>query len=200
LIAFSDENGDFTINAIENDSILFSSSFYEEEKIVINKNHLVEVFVVQLKEKINELDEIILRNNFKHKEFNENEFNSKFKNQLKNDVEYNLQAYEQPSNGLVDFRKISKRIFKLLKKKKKKDSFTSTYTSYASYDDLKLLFSKDNYINYRLIIEVLKIRKEDVSLFLDFCDGKIEKELLSSKNKFLLLDTLVNLTLQFKRA
>ena len=46
---YSDEKGDFSINASENDTISFESSFYIAQKIRVKALHFTEILVIQLK-------------------------------------------------------------------------------------------------------------------------------------------------------
>ncbi|MFB9053584.1 carboxypeptidase-like regulatory domain-containing protein [Formosa undariae] len=190
--SFSDANGFFTIEAIENDTILFSSSFHIDKKILVTNDYLNKEVTIQLEQKINNLEEVIISNY----SFDEKQFNSNFKNQILYDLDHNMQAYEQPSNGNVDFRKIFIRANKLLSKNKKNKS--SITPNYITYSELKLLFLEQGFNNEKLT-DVLEIKEENVDLFMDFCRGKIKSELLEEKNNFLLLDKLIDLSTKFKK-
>ncbi|MCF6297961.1 MAG: hypothetical protein L3J08_08270 [Flavobacteriaceae bacterium] len=190
---FSDDNGLFTIEAIENDTLLFSSAFYIDKKVLVTNDYFGKEISIQLEQKIYNLDEIIISNYY----FDEEQFSSNFHKQIVYDVDHNMQAYEQPSNGNVDFVKIFKRINKLVSKKKDKKK-TSIEPNYMSYSNLKLLLLENDTTNEKLT-DVLKIQEENVHLFIDFCRGKIKRELLEEKNNFLLLDKLIDLSIQFKK-
>src|SRR5690606_11286905 len=82
ISTYSDENGDFKIKAVLNDTLMFNSSFYEEKKMRVDDFKLKEKFVVQLKEKINQLDEVVVNNMVGVKEFNIEEYNIEFKSQI----------------------------------------------------------------------------------------------------------------------
>jgi len=192
LETFSDANGLFTIEAIKNDTILFSSSFYMDKKILVTNDYFDKELSIQLEQKINNLDEIIISNYY----FDQEEFSSDFKKQILYDIDHNMQAYEQPSNGNVDFVKIFKRINKLVSKKKGKKK-TPTEPNYISYSNLKMLLL-ENEVKTEKLTDVLNISEENVYLFIDFCREKIKRELLEEKNNFLLLDRLIDLSIQFK--
>ena len=147
--------------------------------------------IIELKQRVNNLDEVVISD----LNFFKEEYNLKFKNQLAYDIDKNMQAYEQPSNGLVDFRKIFKRVKKLLTKKKKK---SSSQQEYATFVDLNLLFSREDFLNNKPLYEILDITNEKVPLFKDYCRGKIEKELLDGNNEFLLIDRFFTLLSEFK--
>lgn len=193
LETFSDNNGFFTIEANQNDTLLFSSSFYVDKKVLITNDYNKKDVVIQLEQSRNNLDEVIIKNII----FDEEKFSSNFKNQILYDVDHNMQAYEKPSNGRVDFRKIFKRVNKVLSKKKEKKP--SVEPNSISYSDLKLLLLEQNFNNEKLT-EVLKIQEENIDLFIDFCRGKIKRELLEEKNNFLLLDKLIGVSLEFQKS
>src|SRR5690606_29828611 len=112
----------FKIKAVLNDTLTFVSTFYEDQKILVNDFKLKEKFVVQLKEKINELDEVVVSSTAEVKEFNLEVYNQEFKNQIKEDFKNNPFEYGSLSNGTlsVDLIKVSnfivEKIGKLLKK------------------------------------------------------------------------------------
>ena len=191
--AFSDANGLFIIEAIENDTIIFSSSFFIDKKILVTKDYFDKEVSIQLKQKVNNLDEVIISNY----SFNEEQFSSNFNNQILYDVDHNMQAYEKPSNGNVDFIKIFKRINKRISKKKDKIK-TPTEPNYLPYSDLKMLLL-ENEVNTEKLTDILNIQEENVHLFIDFCRGKIKRKLLEENNNFLLLDRLMDLSNQFKK-
>lgn len=190
---FSDENGYFELGANIKDSIVFKSSFYEEKTIIVNEKHLNNELVIDLKEKLNTLDEVIISN---HK-FNNKTYNFSLNKQLEYDIDKNMQAYEEPSNGNTDFVKIFKRLRKLAKKKEKKPNIK---VEYADFYDLSLLFERSNFINNEPLKKTLKISENEVPLFIDFCVGKIEKKLLNPRNSFLLLDKLMILHLDYNKS
>jgi hypothetical protein len=189
---FSNEDGYFNIEASENDILLFSSPFFIDKNIIATNTLFGKNLIVELEPNINKLDEVIISNN----SFNEEEYNLNFKKQILYDVDHNMQAYETPSNGNVDFRKIFKRVNKLLSKNKKKEA--NTATKYISHSEMKKLLLEQN-INNKNIVEIIEIPEENINLFLDYCRGKIEQDLLEENNSFLLLDKLMKLSEDFKQ-
>jgi hypothetical protein len=113
---FSGDNGDFKISAFINDSVSFSSLLYESKIIRVDSTHFKETLVIGLKEKINNLDKIVLTS--KSKEFNIEKYNIEIASQINKDVKNNLNNYEKKTNGNIDFRKIGEQIIAKLFKKK----------------------------------------------------------------------------------
>lgn len=116
---YSDEKGDFSINASENDTISFESSFHIAQKIRVKALHFTEILVIQLKNQVNELEEIVLKNKVKEKEFSAEKQNLNLNNQIRKDKKNNLHRY-QPTNYNFDFVAVFGLIYNLLKKKVKK--------------------------------------------------------------------------------
>ena len=181
----TDQEGYFEIKASVSDSISISSIFYDPLILVLKDTDFEGSLTLELTEKINQLDKIVLRES----KFEEEKFNQNLKNIIAYDKDKNMHNYETPSNGMIDFMKIGKRIVKLVKPKKK----TSPHEKFASYSDLSKLL-KDQSVK-----DLLNIEEQDIPLFTEFCTGKIKNELLAERNKFLLLDVLFNLHSDFKK-
>lgn len=190
VITFSDEEGNFEINAIENDSISFSSSFYETKKIIVNKTHLNEIYVFHLKEKINELYEVVVRSEPKFKEFDVKEFNLELRNQIKEDIKRNPHKYGASENIVIN--KVISFIGMLLKKKEVE------YIRTITYEEFETLFKKSTFFNEAFLRKELKIPKDYKYLFFEFCEAKkIDSKKLEEKNNFLLLDDLMRASNEF---
>ena len=187
MISYSNDKGIFKIKASINDTILVSSLFHEKQRIFISKKHFDVINIVELKKRINELNEIILNKELYPKSFNEKTYSTSIKEQIKNDIKLNPYLYGVEPNGNIDFVKIVTLIGKLIKKKKVKD----IPKIFATYKALDSLFSNDTFFTDKLLTNDLKIQKKYRQLFFDFCDSKsIDEKLLEQENKFILLDTL----------
>ncbi|WP_194852210.1 peptidase associated/transthyretin-like domain-containing protein [Nonlabens antarcticus] len=191
-VTYSDQEGYFEIKAQVFDTVSFTSIFYKTKTIVLKEYHFEEKILINLTESINNLAEITVNT----QKFDKEEYNMILAKQLAYDIDKNMQAYETPSNGLVDVVKIIKRINKLSNKKQKKPIQEENY---ASYPELSSLFEKAVFLNNKKLNELLIIKDDRVSSFLDFCTEKINKELLKENNQFLLLDRLITLSLEFDR-
>ena len=80
--------------------------------------HFTEILVIQLKNQVNELEEVALKNKTKEKEFSAEKQNLNLNNQIRNDKKNNLHRY-QPTNYNFDFVAVFGLIYNLLKSKKK---------------------------------------------------------------------------------
>jgi len=201
ISTYSDENGDFKIKAVLNDTLMFNSSFYEEKKMRFDDFKLKEKFVVQLKEKINQLDEVVVNNMVGVKEFNIEEYNIEFKSQIGEDVKKNPYAYEPQSDGRLDIIKagnfIGEKIGKLFKNRGEGASYNNA--TYITFKDLDTLFSNNSFFNDALLKNKLEIPSENKFLFFYYCEEqKLNSTLLRKENEFLLFDELTKQASVFK--
>ena len=186
-INYSNNNGDFEIDANINDTIIFHSLFHNQKTIIINANHFKETLVIELKKTVNELDEILLKN-IKHKPFDEKKQTITLNKQIKNDIKLNPHKYGAQPNGAINLLAIAGLIRKLFKKKKEKHTPTIPIT-YKQFDSL---FTNDTFFNNKLLTTDLKIPENYKALFFDYCESQqIEKQLVLKENQFLLLEELL---------
>jgi len=185
----TDKNGDFTINAKVNDTILFESLFYHPKVVILKDIHFEDIAVFELKEILTELDEVEIKAEPEQPVFKEETYNTDLQNIIKEDIKNNPHLYAPSgANYGVDFVYLIKTVAKLFKKSKGKDP---TYQP-ITYTQMDSLFEKSSFFNKRLITENLKIPEDKVYLFYDFCEAKyISSELLKEENKMQLLEELV---------
>ena len=192
IVVHSNEEGAFRIPARSNDRISFTSTFFEEQTIVIQGTHFTNTFVIQLKNKVNELDDAIITNTPKAKEFKVETYNTEFQNQIAEDVRKNPELYNPPVEG-IRLDKALYALIKLLKRKKKKEPQDITYLQFEN------LFRDHTFFNEKLLTQELLIPKEYHMLFFEFCDTQALKDnLLLPENKFLLLNELVEASKTFR--
>ena len=198
IISHTNEKGIFTIEATVNDTIIFYSLFHKQQSLKLKNDHFDDILVIELKKTINSLEEVVITNDPKDKEFSVKSHNDSFKSQIANDIKENPHLYEPRgkalSNGRVDFIKIAGLIGKLFKSKKVKPAPIITIT----YKELDTLFSNDTFFTNKLLNNELKIPQEYKPLFFDYCDAQgIDQTLLLKNNRFLLLDKLNTLSKAF---
>jgi len=196
---FSDENGNFSLKASVGDSILFSSSFYEKKKIIIDNSHFSEIFVIQLKDKINQLDEVLIKENLSEKEFNiqthQKELNTLLKNDRKSKPwEHDFPVLEGQGINLKGFKYLKERYFP----KKEENSIRYINLEPISYDDLKNLNNNDEFFSDTFFIEDLKIPQDFKYIFFEyFDDQKISSKLLNSEKRMLLIEKFFEVSDKF---
>lgn len=193
-INHTNDNGYFEIEANINDTIIFYSLFHYQKTLIINETHYTEAIVIELKKKINELDEVLL-DNTKLKPFDEKKQNMVIKNQIKNDIKKHPYYYNA-SNGNIGnaLNELTKLIGKLFKTKKPKTLPIINIT----HKEFDTLFSSNTFFNSKLLINDLQIPENYIPLFFDYCEGQdIDNKLLLEENRFLLLDKLYSCSKAF---
>ncbi len=187
----TNEDGEFTIKAAVNDTLQFQSSFHESQKKIITLAEYRTILIVELKQKVNTLDEVLLSG--EEKAFDVDEFNVDLNQQIQNDIKNNPLDYGITPSGGVDLIGLVKLAISIFKKKPEKEII------YATQTDLIHLFEKDDFFTETLLENTLGIPKQYKNLFLEYCAAKkIEETLLKEENKFQLLDILVVSSEEFK--
>jgi len=189
---YTDDEGNFKIKASVNDSISITSLFHQPQIMVVNQQHFDDVFVIELKKKVNELNRVYV-NKANEKTFNSVEAENNLKKQTKSDMELHPYLYEPPPNLNMDFKKIAGLIAKLFKKRN-----VSEPVEMMTYGELRDLFETDPFFNSQFLISELNIEKKYHSLFFDFCEAKgIDKALLRDEHHLLLIDIFVQYSKEF---
>ncbi|MDN3493212.1 hypothetical protein [Winogradskyella bathintestinalis] len=185
-LTITNSEGDFSLSAKVNDTLLFESIFYHPKAIVLNDSHFEGVAVFEVKEILTELDEVEIKSEIKQPIFTEETYNAELKNILKEDIKNNPHLYKPAGGNILALLSL---VGKLLKKKNKKDSPIYHPISYTQMDSL---FQNSAFFNKHLMSKNLEIPNDKIYLFYDFCEAKgISSELLKDKNKMQLLEELV---------
>jgi hypothetical protein len=202
---FSDKNGNFSLKASVGDSILFSSSFYEEKNILINSTHFSEIFVVQLKDKVNQLDQVVVKNDLSQREFNAKSYNKELNVLINNDIENKPWEYKPKSDFsqgvdlIGGFLYLKNRLFpKKDTKDQVKDNKNNISLGIISYYDVIRLNSNDEFFDDTFFIKELKIPKNFKRIFFSyFNDQKISAELLAHEKRLLLIEKFYEVSDKF---
>lgn len=189
--SYSDENGTFKIQAKINDTLVFESILYKRKEIILKQLDFEEVFIVDLKRMLNELDEVILSIGQKTKAFDEKKYSKDFQKNLKSDKKQNPNKYVTP-NPNMDFMAIFSKIGKLFKKKNVESK------KQIKLEQLDSLFRKDLEFNYQFLTESLGIQTDHIQLFFNYCEGKqLDDSLLGASKRFELMDQLFKLSKEY---
>jgi hypothetical protein len=192
-VVYSDDDGNFSIQAKITDTIVFNSLFYDEQMLFVNKEHLNQITVIELESTTNTLNEVSLTS-IKQKDGATltAETQQLLGSQFKSDRELNPHLYGPPPNPNMDLVAIAKLIGKLFKKKKK------YVTEFATHDDFDQLFQNTSFFNKKMLNENLKITDDLSYLFFEYCEANnIDKALFSSDNQMQLLEELLQLSASF---
>ncbi len=192
-VTYTNNEGDFAITAVVNDTLLFESLFHHSKLIQLKQSDFVDVAVFELKKSVNELNEVLVSKN--DEDFNPLEYTQTAENALKRDIKNNMQLYIPESSYAygMNFKKIARMIGKLFKNKNRINT-----PKIIEYKHLDSLFKKDDFFNLKLIKEDLNIPDKYALLFLEYCESKsLNKTLLLKENKVILLDSMVNFSKEF---
>ncbi len=188
ILVYSNENGNFKIDAAIDDIISLQSFFHSEKRIVLLKKDFEETIVIDLKKAVNDLDEVLIKNEPDFKPFDPIEANTTLKNQIQEDIKRNPQLYSKLPNGAVDIFAVAGLIVNLFKSKKPKEEAIKA----ALFSDFKNLFETDSYFTMRFLKNELKVPEDYVYLFMDYCEAQyINLKLLEVENRFMLLDAFL---------
>ncbi|WP_340155718.1 hypothetical protein [uncultured Winogradskyella sp.] len=181
-LTLTNTDGDFKIEAKVNDSILFESLFYHKKTVVLKDIHFNGVAVFELKEILNELDEVEIIAEPEQPVFKEETYNNDLQHILKEDIKNNPHLYK-PANatGGVDILAVIGLVAKLFKDN---DKYVAPIYQPITYTQMDSLFEKSSFFNKELMTKDLKISEDKTHLFYDFCEAKqISSELLKDENK-----------------
>lgn len=190
----TDDNGNFAIEVQLNDELIFSSVQYEIRAIVITKEILQRNrLVIDVREKITQLDEVVISPNrpeaflnVKEEEFKQFDYTADKSTRVENELLRQNQLY----NG-VDFVNIFKLLYKSLRPETSEDK---TF-DFAPSDVIRQIYP-DIFFTSQLNID-----PDEIELFLQYCDDRIEtKDLLMRENEFQLMDFLIKQSEKFRKA
>ena len=190
----TDENGEFAIEVMLNDELLFTSLQYKIRSVRITKEILQKSrLVIDVNEKVTELDEVVVtpsqRQKFldlKSEEFKKFDYNRDKSTRVENVIQRQNQLY----NG-INFVNVYKALSKLVSSKSKQKN---SQISLKPSEVIVQLFDEFFFINE------LKIEKDNIGQFLIYCDDNIKiNEILGNKSNFEIMDFLIKSSLEFKK-
>ena len=188
IITYSDDEGRYNIPALKKDSLLFSSGFFEEKIIVVQPGHFREELHIDLTEKVNQLDEVIVEDKYIAPDFDEKAYSNGLQKQIAEDMKNDPTKYMTNMSGNMDFVLIFNLIYGLFKKDKPKEVPPKTIV----YEELDNLFRNDPFFTEKFLTNELKIPEDYRGLFLVYCESqKIDATLLAQENRFDLLNQLI---------
>lgn len=206
--AISDHLGYFALYARPSDTLVFSSVVFKSKKLILAEiDFKVEVVYVKLEEFINELDEVVVTPKTLTgdlvkdvKNMKVTDMNPAFDSGQITDLQFEKDASSTPKNpGIydgtitygMDFVKIGKMIGKIFVKDKPKET---VFTSSKNFQEAV----KDKF-TYNFFTETLELNKDEIGLFLAYCDSDPKvKELLAVNREIDLIDFLISKSKEYK--
>lgn len=191
----TDDNGEFAIEVKLRDELIISSVQYEIRALIITKEILQRNrLVVDVNEKIRVLDEVVVSPtrpekflDLQEEEFKKFDYNSDKSTRVDNEILRKNQLYEG-----VDFVNIFKLMYKALRKK---DSKEGSGSAFSPSDVIRQIYPD------AFFTEELNVSQDQIGLFLEFIDDRLEtKDLLKKENEFQLMDFLIKQSEKFARS
>jgi hypothetical protein len=207
ISAITDTRGMFTLYARATDTLYFSGIGFRSAYIVVKEDHfLQDPLVIKLNIDVTVLDEVVIKPTVLTGDLAGDSKKVKTKAIASGmtgsyeSIKYNIEhhKYDKNQNGAlptqvqgsqltgVNFVRIYETFFKKRKKKKDKGEIYSLEGSQPFPDAVKSRFT------YNFFTQMLQIPKDEIGLFLTFCDtGATSQALLDPKKEFELTDYLV---------
>jgi hypothetical protein len=213
--AVSDNNGLFTLFARANDTLIFSNVAFSSKALVLSEfDFKVKLVKIELKVKINELEEVVVSpfsltgdlikdsNNLKVVMIDPKTNEKKIMSQeMDPDFYSTTKNIAMPNDGTilygVDFVKVGKLLKNKIFKSDKDD--TSVHNTKYFQDKIVPEILKEKF-SYAFFNETLGLKNDEIALFLNFCENDPEiKTLLNSKDEIYLIEFLINKNEEFKK-
>jgi len=192
IATITDENGRFMIQVKEGDQLVFTAVNYQLEIIKITNEILAKNrLVVEVNEKITELDEVVVspENQEKFLEVKNEKFKG-FEYEIDRTTEVqNIAGTSQ--NDRIEGRLNFVNIFKAIFQSRNQDTGETV--------ELKVSEVLRQVYDDEFFVVDLSLSQEKIDAFLIYCDDKIPSQsLLKKENEFQLIDFLVTQSKQFK--
>lgn len=194
-ITVSDANGYFSIDSKINDTLVFIAKDYELKKIIISPITINDKnLIIELTLKAEELKEIVITKTENKTTWLTKEAIEQIKlNSSRPKQGLKMEGYkESPMLMGIDFIRIGKQINKLFKKEKEP---VKKEKPIVPFKDLARTSCDQNYF-----FETLKLKPDEIELFLEFCDADPNSKTIATSNNILLtMDFLYKKSVEFKK-
>ncbi|MFL2586374.1 MAG: carboxypeptidase-like regulatory domain-containing protein [Flavobacteriaceae bacterium] len=190
----SDNTGNFAIEVMMGDELIFTSLQYQIRIVKITKEILQRGrLVIDVNEKITELEEVVVTPEQRQKflDFRSEEFKKfDYERDRSTRLENELMNKDLLNNG-VNFVSVFKALYRMVENK---DQAKDKTYSLKPSEVLRQLYD-DSFFN-----ELLNIEKDKIELFLLYCDEEVKtKELLEEKSDFEIIDFLIKTSEKFNK-
>ncbi len=190
--AITNDNGEFQITAKPKDTLYFESLFHHPQYSIVENDFFKGTYVFELKKIVNELDEVLIKDQPKTKLFKEEAFNENLKEIIALDKDNGTTINNGTPKYGADLVQLVNWIGRLLKKKKKTEIKT------LKYNQLKLLWETNNFFNKKMLVNDLLMPEQYHSLFFEFCEAKqIPENSLNYNKRLELLDKFTQYAQEF---
>lgn len=190
-----DANGNFHILAKVSDTLIISSIGFKTTKIILTKKDIdLPVIRIPLEMLSSELDDIFVKKSGKTNAIQGN-IQDIIDTQREGDFDSSPKNLAMPPDQTtqgVDFVRITKSVFNWLKTNNPEKTDFISQTPFATV----VIHS----LEYRFFTETLKLKEDEVGLFLIYCENDpISKKLLEPEKEFERLNFLIEKNIEFKK-
>ena len=205
--AISDYEGKFTIFATENDTLQFSSMAFNSRKIILSETDFESDRIkIKLRGAVNQLDEVVIYRVKLSGELNADSKKIKVRDIFipssselvspdykrgEKLVNPSMLQVESQLTGL-NFIRIGEQIAGIFGKSKSKAKAQPVYSTTEIFIDVV-----QQRFSYYFFTQTLKIKHDQIGLFLSFCDTSEGKSLLDPEKEFELTDFLIKKSAEF---
>lgn len=213
IVAITDDFGKFSIYAKAKDTLIISSVAFDTVRLIVEESDFgFEVLKIKLDVSVNVLDEVIIKPIKLTGDLASDSKKIKtigspvLKGQKLEAKDYAISTSTRPVNSVngnvdksldgINFVNIGKVLFKaIFKPKPKKDKSYDKRTFLIFADVVKEKFT------YHFFSQTLKLKNEEIPLFLNFADTNevSENKLLKYENEMLLIEYLIKKSEEFRK-
>ncbi|SHG74884.1 hypothetical protein SAMN05444372_109126 [Flavobacterium micromati] len=192
---FISNQGFFDVLAKANDTLLVLSPAFKSKKMIIQQKDFIKpLYIVILESQTTALKEVVIKGQTDIKPAIANSqaiVDMKFAADAQSAVKNSAMPSDRSIENGMDFVRIYKMAAKLFKKDNAKTDLNS---------NIDFSNSVSNALDRNFFTKTLKIKSDEVDLFLDFCEvDPKSKTLLKQEDEFMLIDFLVTKSEEFKR-
>ena len=191
--AFSNPAGEFSIGAKSEDIVVFASKLYDYKRISVLPEYLNNLIqIISLIKKPEELKEVIITKvKWQHVGSDKNASNqialNKMQSQIKNPFIYDGSITNGPD--LIKIGRLLIDLFKKDKSENKKEIPEIQFNELAKNNSYQVYYTKN-----------LKLKPEEIALFIQFCNADPKSKLVAANNNSLeMMDFLFSKNLEFKK-
>jgi hypothetical protein len=194
---FSNNAGEFSIVAKSEDVVVFASKLYEYKRISVQPEYLNNhIQIISLILKPEQLEEVVITEIPSIKWEKDTKWEQEKLDQLALEKVARTPKILGINNGTIengmDFKRIGGMIFGLFAKEKEKIKI--------SPPKIEFITLAKTSCNQKFYIETLKLKPEEIELFLQFCDADPKSKIVAQNNNSLaMMDFLFAKNLEFKK-
>jgi len=196
-VAKTNENGEFLIAVTANDSLLFYSKDFNLKRLKVSPKQieLNNLQVVMFK-KAEELDEVIVAKKQNLKLSKDKKYEQNKLDQYRTEKFDNREGYQAMRKGTfvngLNFVTIGKKLLDLFSKEKEPEK--------EALQEIEFATLAKNTCDQKLFTESLKLKPDEIDLFLQFCDADPKsKKVIEHHNILSMMDFLSAKNIEFKK-